>query len=120
MEQWLERMGKYGLAAEGEQRLEQLQTLVGALGKVVKRPAAVGGALTYYKQCVDAIVNLTKGVKENEYQKFKNEMGDLVWEKAKEKYDEIKAGFVAEWAAHHWLRYQAEVLQGKLNAMPNP
>lgn len=113
-------LGKYGLESKGEQRLQELHTLIGGLGKVVKQPAVVGTALDAYKQGVAGIIKLTGVARENEYQKFKQQLGGLTGAKAKEKYDEISAGFVAEWVGFHWIRYQAEILQEKLNAMPNP
>lgn len=49
-----------------------------------------------------------------------NNPNGLLGAKAKERYDEIKAGFIAEWVGYHWLRYQAETIQEKLNSMQNP
>jgi hypothetical protein len=61
-----------------------------------------------------------KIARENEYKKFKQQMNGMLGAKAKQRYDEIKAGFVAQWVGYHWLRYQAETLKAKLDSMQNP
>ncbi len=117
LEQFLTRLKRKGVEAEGETRLQQLQTLVTAMGKVAKRPAVVGEALGLYADGVENIIGSLKVGKENEYKKFKQQMNGLIGDKATERYNEIKDGFVAEWIGYHWVRYQAEMLKDKLNSM---
>ncbi len=118
MKDFLARLGKKGLEAEGEQRLQQLQSLLGAMSTAINRPGAVGGALDAYKDGVGGIISGVKLAKENSYQQFKLAMGGKVGAEGKKRYeDSVKDGFPTEWVGYFWIRYQAEVLQDKLNGM---
>jgi hypothetical protein len=120
LERYLTRLGNKGIDAEGEQRLQQLSSLLDRLGDVINKPAVVGQALSLYSAAVEEILGGVKVAKENEYKTFKQQMGDVTGAKAQERFNEIKAGYRADWVDYYFLRYRAEQLKGKLNSMQNP
>lgn len=114
----IDRFNEYGLEADDVKKIEQLGKLIEGIQKVTDKLGVdkVANQLDYIETMIGHILDGLKKVKNAEYEKFKSLIGEnKTQEQAKKIVDEAGAGFAQGWVEQHWLRYQIEMLKGKLD-----